>query len=655
MFTQGNSPCFCHHLTVKRMILIILTLLTMSTIFTYFWLPSGAENKEDLTTFRKLLDNNDHLDLKRRIEELLRIKSSVQKDLVKLEEKRSDMQKQMSSLLNLIEDLKKEATKHNTELEKLRISIEQAKIQKIELAERNTPELRPPLRLRATESDNFMGQETFDLKCTFGSCFDLKRCPLSSGFPVYFYNNWYGWTSTKDGYGYLTKNPDEACLFVAALNQNPKELEFWKGDGRNHLLIDVSNASLISENLGKAMIASDSIKPRIGFDILVPSVKYLEMPNEMWSKLPNLLPVRRKYLVSYQEPDYNKVVKNLIEEPLNLINDDKTSDKVIIDFHCKKSLDTFELCGSFSSRQGILTKSNFALILTTSSLKNRVTRINEALESGSIPVFICFPDCQNLTLPFDEVIDYSLFSIFVPIARVTELHFLLRSFPDTDLFKMKRQGRLIWQNYLGSGPGIMSSILNLVRTRAGLPAAAIKEEPAKEIFDENFKPLHLETLPIDMEPSEFLGPLEPPMGSPSYRRNFSFLIESHSIWNEKFLQSSWLLPFVPDEPWLPAEAKFLGSNLGFRPVAHGQGGSGKEFSQVLGGNSPSEQFTVVMLTYEREPVLMDSLSRLYGLPYLNKVIVVWNSEIPPSPDLKWPEIGVPILVLKTKKNSLNNR
>ena len=75
----------------------------------------------------------------------------------------------------------------------------------------------------------------------------------------------------------------------------------------------------------------------------------------------------------------------------------------------------------------------------------------------------------------------------------------------------------------------------------------------------------------------------------------------------------------------------------------------------MGGNYPSEQFTIVMLTYEREAVLMESLSRLYGLPYLNKVIVVWNSEIPPNPDLRWPEIGVPIIVLKTKKNSLNNR
>ena len=52
---------------------------------------------------------------------------------------------------------------------------------------------------------------------------------------------------------------------------------------------------------------------------------------------------------------------------------------------------------------------------------------------------------------------------------------------------------------------------------------------------------------------------------------------------------------------------------------------------------------------------MESLGRLYGLPYLNKVIVVWNSPNPPDSDLRWPDIGVPILVVRTAKNSLNNR
>lgn len=68
----------------------------------------------------------------------------------------------------------------------------------------------------------------------------------------------------------------------------------------------------------------------------------------------------------------------------------------------------------------------------------------------------------------------------------------------------------------------------------------------------------------------------------------------------------------------------------------------------MGGNVPREQFTVVMLTYEREEVLMNSLERLNGLPYLNKVVVVWNSPKLPSEDLLWPDIGVPIMVRKTQ-------
>ena len=53
--------------------------------------------------------------------------------------------------------------------------------------------------------------------------------------------------------------------------------------------------------------------------------------------------------------------------------------------------------------------------------------------------------------------------------------------------------------------------------------------------------------------------------------------------------------------------------------------------------------------------MIESLARLNGLPYLHKVVVVWNSPRLPSEDLKWPEIGVPIHVVKTLKNSLNNR
>lgn len=88
-----------------------------------------------------------------------------------------------------------------------------------------------------------------------------------------------------------------------------------------------------------------------------------------------------------------------------------------------------------------------------------------------------------------------------------------------------------------------------------------------------------------------------------------------------------LFPQTPYDPVMPSDAKFignrlqlifvifhniccypnhcyLGSGLGFRPIAGGSGGSGKEFSENLGGNIPREQFTIVILTYEREQVFI---------------------------------------------------
>jgi len=55
-------------------------------------------------------------------------------------------------------------------------------------------------------------------------------------------------------------------------------------------------------------------------------------------------------------------------------------------------------------------------------------------------------------------------------------------------------------------------------------------------------------------------------------------------------------------------------------------------------------FVVVILTYEREAVLINAVSRLKGLPHLNKVVVVWNSPQLPAEDLHWPDIGVNVHV-----------
>jgi hypothetical protein len=58
--------------------------------------------------------------------------------------------------------------------------------------------------------------------------------------------------------------------------------------------------------------------------------------------------------------------------------------------------------------------------------------------------------------------------------------------------------------------------------------------------------------------------------------------------------------------------------MGFRPIGRGAGGAGKEFSENLGGNNPREQFTIVMLTYEREQVSINTVtSQLVSSSCLN--------------------------------------
>ena len=55
-----------------------------------------------------------------------------------------------------------------------------------------------------------------------------------------------------------------------------------------------------------------------------------------------------------------------------------------------------------------------------------------------------------------------------------------------------------------------------------------------------------------------------------------------------------------------------------------------------------------MQTYNRDAVLLSALARLKGLPYMHKVVVVYDSEGAPSEDLQWPDIGVNIHVWRPR-------
>ncbi|XP_034277170.1 exostosin-like 3 [Pantherophis guttatus] len=650
------------------------------------------------------------------VEDLCRIRESVSEELLQLEAKRQELNSEIAKLNLKIEACKKSIENAKQDLLQLKNVISQTEHSYKELMAQNQPKLSLPIRLLPDKDDSSFPMPKSNRNCRLHNCFDYSRCPLTSGFPVYVYNSdqfnfgssldpliKQAFESTVRTNIYVTENANIACLYIVLVGEmqepvmsKPTELEqqlhalpYWRTDGHNHLIINLSRKSetqnfLYNVSTGRAMIAQSTfydVQYRPGFDIVVsPLVHAMSEPNFL--EIPPQVPVKRKYLFSFQGEKVESLrsslqeVRSFEEEiegnapadyddriitTLKAVQDSKL-DFVLVEFTCKNqpkaSLPTeWALCGEREDRLQLLKLSTFALIITPGDTHLMISagcamRLFEALEVGAIPVILG----EQVQLPYHDVIRWNEAALIIPKPRITEVHFLLRSISDNDLLAMRRQGRFLWETYFSTSDSVFSTVLAVIRTRIQIPAVPIREEMAVEIPHRSGKAAGTDPNMADNGDLD-LGPVEtePPYSSPKYLRNFTLTaMDIYRNWNSA-PGPFHLFPHTPFDPVLPSEAKFLGSGTGFRPIGGGAGGSGKEFQASLGGNVPREQFTVVMLTYEREEVLMNSLERLNGLPYLNKVVVVWNSPKLPSEDLLWPDIGVPIVVVRTEKNSLNNR
>lgn len=689
---KRREETFCSWLgtvSLKTLLLVCVPCLLVLPLVLYWVLTNtslGTRGTIDSAdTARRVLGliDFDHLsgpEIKGRIEELLRIKDSVQGELRSLEQRRAAMQTEIQELSGKIGQLRMEGSRETKELERLRVSIQQVKVQQQEYIQRNTPDIAPPLPLLPSSLPG-PAPRLGDTACSLSSCFDFSRCSVTSGLPVYLYqgSDHPELHSSLSPSPYLTTQPTTACLYLAIVGPTTHlaSLPHWSGDGRNHLLLVPHYPDLGGQHTGRAMIVSSvgvEGQFRHKYDLVLPPLVVDQGTDPPWARYPALVPVVREFLLVFDgqqkmeskvDPALDEVVRQdrQVVATLQDMKTKGTSDKFLFSFSCQAVDQTLSaqetdwaLCGTTASRYQRLLKATFCLILAP-SIRSVISstiiqaRLVECLQAGSIPVVLS----QDIVLPMGEVVDWTKAAIILPVQRITELHYLLRTLPHSDIFIMKRQGRLILETYLSSPGNMIQSVLGVIRHRLSIPALPFLDTPSPSVFNKSFTPHLMDHLPADVEPDESLGPLEPPFPSPSFKRNYSTILShsSHS-WNTVF-STNLAAPHTPWEPVLPTEAKFHGSGLGFRPICGGEGGAGREFSQALGGNTPQEQFTVVMLTYEREQVLMNSLARLYGLPYLNKVVVVWNSPRPPASDLQWPDIGVPIHVVKTERNSLNNR
>ena len=607
-------------------------------------------------------------DLSLQVNEMERIKLSIRNELRVLQNERlrvlQETEKQKKSLEQV--QLSVEAAKKELLLAKsglARVSHEMYLSRPSNAHSTSSPAAPPIIILPHSHNlpqyDTVTRNQPSDSKqhCSFTKCFNLAQlCPLTKPFKVFVYSP----SDHYPSYSHMTDQSmiddykqslndtnslahtfDEACVLMVLLQlwaeSNKMEtllqsLPYWNKDGGNHVIINLSDITDISLlNTGHAVIVQHSF-PKLStylehYDIVLPLLPHAA--HISWTGFPSQVPAYRNHLIYFHGKKNGEggIEKDQIDllavelgksEPMNIVTD---CDE---DVARKRSEGEWMLCESPSVRAESLIEATFSLIPSgdVSSSVTAYQRLSESLYHGAIPILIgIYP------LPYEVVIDWSKAALIVPIGRFHELHLLIRSLSTDKLLEMRRQGRFLWQTYFSSSTNILRTVTTIVR------ASVLHSPPAAHEFTGRL----LYRIPGGSARLQ----------SPSYANNYSYY--SHSVWNKP------PGPFImyPYSPWSgnPVSgshyATMTTNQLKDLPphIVLATGITGPYFESYLLGNSPDEHFTVVMLTYKRNDVLLESLERLNGLNYLAKVVVVWNNPEGIPDTIQWPSISAPIEVL----------
>ncbi|CAI8045652.1 Exostosin-like 3, partial [Geodia barretti] len=527
------------------------------------------------------------------------------------------------------------------------------------------------------EGKNDLPSTTTWKPCTFDVCFNLEKCPLTDPFAAYVYDDLLVSSSNENPFspqllvdvlketGSYTSDPAKACVFFGILwntesaRENVGHLETqihslaqWGEYGENHVLVELSTdqspASSMLEGVstGKAIIARSVVSPakpfRTGFDILLPPLRTADA--DSMDLLSPLLPVSRETFIHFhgeysppQHPGPGAITPNHIRSLQQLL---QGKEGVDIQLQCQQPTTgktegaregQWMLCGDQKSRLKLCSKSMFSLVPSPGGPNAGTgvgiyTRLIESLMCGSIPIVIGVG-----VLPFDGVIDWSRAALIVPSGRYSDIPYILRSVCSGDIQNFRLKGRHLWHTYFSSPLKVVQVAVAIVRSRTLHPPPPAHDFGGKQLL----------YLP---------APNHKQITSPFFTNNFTAY--SSSFWND-IPGPLFSYPSSPFNPGLHF------SRLNEVAIAHNE-------SQSVDGRAAiestfkenllvNEQFTVVIMTYKRNEVLMEGLAILKGIPSLNKVVIVWNNEEDPSVDLKWPDIGIPIVVVRGKGNSLNNK
>ncbi|CAL8078510.1 unnamed protein product [Calicophoron daubneyi] len=386
---------------------------------------------------------------------------------------------------------------------------------------------------------------------------------------------------------------------------------------------------------------------RRSFDLLLP-VDHVAIDGEIVTSVDqsiSLLPARRHILLSFSAGRFRGGDQSEVAlfEQLTQLSQEQTAgeqkepNRISVNFFQNSSgwgvcwpngnmnLSLFEYSGWYpcSNLPKLLINSTFSLVVETEVDANPLgwqTQLIECLKYGAIPVLI-----GAGPLPGDEAISQSQWDKAVIRAEgssAQKLLNMLSSLPDEEIFEMRRQGQIIYHRYFIDQKARMSTLLLAVTRRfTYLPPMAPVVSANVVYFG---KP--------SVGSPDLSEAAEIPVSRP-YRRTYDDRV--YPFWS------------YPSTPW----DSFPPSDI----IANQGNSSGWIYDRQLGYDFRKEQFTVIVLVYNRLQLAYETIKSLDRMKHLKSVIVVYNNPKGSLENVSWPRLHVPVYVVQSKRNSLNNR
>lgn len=622
-------------LRVSAFLILIIIVISSVILFNYSFSDQSPPWLQETNALVQNIEDIDEYDaacsgysIGRILREQKRVLASVRSELVEYQSKIEEMRSVQEELQRLI-------PQKQLELSALEGEIEAAQRQLEELRETQNVKVFLPLSpLKVQQASSTIHPIYAPASPSFDDVIDYSRCSISSFMPINVATITNGsiekeWEDVfRKAALVLTENPDEACMKIRITNG-----VLNTDDNMNTVMFNLGNSFNVSRNSRAIFVQSSEHRP-IDFAV---SVNYTGPDDKTPAPL---LPLRRENLITM-------IVDNVKQQELTVLdkNAQQTSGIIIVRRCYEENINC-----SQEERRRLRSSSMFCFLLESHDF---LQDFMDSLQSGCIPVI--FSSTQKL--PFDELIDWRRATHRLPLARLPEAYFIIRSFEANDVLEMRRMGRMFFETYLASRSSIAQTLLAALRYKLQLPTKETRynqKNRAVPLFNSSFNSPKSSAVNIqpNFDDEYLLGPLESRVESASYVYNFTeFQFYSYETWNTIFSPYR-SKEFIINSAEPPAEAEFQeDTRIGFRPI---EPGSGVEFSKALGGNRQREQFTIVLLTYERDNVLVGALERLHQLPYLNKILVVWNN-VHREPPGTWPSLHVPVEFIRVSENSLNNR